>query len=802
MRIAFCIFKYFPHGGIQRDLLKICHACRSRGMRVRIYTIQWLAELPPDADLRIVGTRAGKTANPTDRSLGCLRGGIGHRRRGHEKTRATDRSLGCLQNETGHRRRGHEKTSAADRPLASPDHAASTSGRHCAGPSPDIEICVTPVRALSRHRLYERFAKRVREDLDNRPVALVVGMNKMPGLDVYYAGDSCYREKARAQRGFLHRLLPRHRSLLGSERAVFDPLGHTEILTISPVQTPIFQRHYRTPRERFHPLPPGIERDRAAPSNRRAARARVRGELGLAESERLLLFIGSGFVTKGLIRVLRGMGALPRNLLDETRLYVLGQDKVGYFERTARRLGLADRVRFLGGRDDVPDFLLAGDGLVLPALDEMAGLVILEAMIAGLPALVTENCGYAGYLRDAGAGLITPAPFRQGVFNAQLVELLTSEERGRWSRNGRAVANDANIYRMAPTAADLIKRFARARNVRSADKPQKSPKRAATVGDAATASSSRIGVSTVAQPTADKNPLYLRAGFEGPRSVPKLLAWAETVEGEVYRLAHGRRTQRVLLGGKPYFLKFHSGVGWLEILKNHMVGKRPVLGAENEYQACRHLERHGIRAPRVAAFAAAHGSPAARRSLILCDELAGFISLETIVGQWDATPPDPATLRRLVLAVAAFVRNLHRAGLVHRDLYLCHLWLGTDAWAAGEARLAVLDLHRARILTPMPAYWRKRDLAALLFSALDAPLHRNAWLRFVRVYSGLPLREAFAKDGSFWRSVYRRAVKLYGKGSRKGLVKGHFSGYGSDESAKSTDRIARPQVDEDAYRTR
>ena len=268
--------------------------------------------------------------------------------------------------------------------------------------------------------------------------------------------------------------------------------------------------------------------------------------------------------------------------------------------------------------------------------------------------------------------------------------------------------------------------------------------------------------------------LYLRPELDGPQTADQLFAWAESVEGDVYRQAPGRRTLRVVLGGKPYFLKFHSGVGWLEILKNRLVGKRPVLGAENEYRACRHLERCGVNAPRVAAFAAAPGNPAARRSLVLCDELAGFASLEDVVDQWQAPPPDPVACRRLVVGVAEFVRRLHKAGVVHRDLYLCHLLLRAEAWADGRVELAVLDLHRARIFSAMPDSWRRRDLAALLFSALDAPLLPRAWLRFVRVYTGRPLREVFDNDGAFWRSVYRRAVRLYAKGRRKGIVAGRF----------------------------
>lgn len=265
---------------------------------------------------------------------------------------------------------------------------------------------------------------------------------------------------------------------------------------------------------------------------------------------------------------------------------------------------------------------------------------------------------------------------------------------------------------------------------------------------------------------------YLAPEFAERLGGEDLLRWAESAEGEVFREVKGRSTLRVQIGGQPYFLKRHRGVGWLEILKNWLVGKRPVLGAENEYRACRHLAARNLPAPRVAAFATEGGNPARRRSFVLCDELSGYDSLEAVVADWARQPPSPRARRRLTVAVARFVRRLHEEGVAHRDLYICHLMLDRHKWAQGEARLAVLDLHRARLQPRLSAYWRKRDLAALLFSTLDLDLPARSRLRFLRIYTGRPLREAYGEDPRFWRAVARRAQALHRKAQRQGLTPG------------------------------
>ena len=48
--------------------------------------------------------------------------------------------------------------------------------------------------------------------------------------------------------------------------------------------------------------------------------------------------------------------------------------------------------------------------------------------------------------------------------------------------------------------------------------------------------------------------------------------------GDVFRAREGRRTLRFEAGGRHYFLKYHAGIGWQEIVKNLSQAKLPILG--------------------------------------------------------------------------------------------------------------------------------------------------------------------------------------------------------------------------------
>ncbi|MCY4011832.1 MAG: lipopolysaccharide core heptose(I) kinase RfaP [Gammaproteobacteria bacterium] len=244
--------------------------------------------------------------------------------------------------------------------------------------------------------------------------------------------------------------------------------------------------------------------------------------------------------------------------------------------------------------------------------------------------------------------------------------------------------------------------------------------------------------------------------------------------GEVYRQSENRRTLRCEIAGRGYFAKLHAAVGWREIATSWSTGKRPVIGAADEYRACSRLADAGVLAPGVAAFGESGPSPATQRSLVVCDALDGFVSLEEIANDWARNPRPTAVKRRLLVAVADLASRMHAAGVCHRDFYLCHLLANAAKLSDGDVELAVIDLHRAVVAGQRAPSVRARvrDLAALCYSAEAVPLARTDIARFVATYTGQPPARAVRGQRRFWAAVQRRASRLRVRAVARGLATG------------------------------
>jgi glycosyltransferase involved in cell wall biosynthesis len=154
-----------------------------------------------------------------------------------------------------------------------------------------------------------------------------------------------------------------------------------------------------------------------------------------------LLFLGRINWKKGLDRLLDAAKAVPI-----VKVVIAGNDEEGLtpkLQAQAEQNGIADRVAFRGPVSGAAkeQLLRTSTALVLPSLSENFGNVILEAMAAEMPVIVTPEVGLASDVALAGAGLVTsslPEPLAAAILGI----LDDSEDRAEMGRRGRALVEE------------------------------------------------------------------------------------------------------------------------------------------------------------------------------------------------------------------------------------------------------------------------------------------------------------------------------------------------------------------------
>lgn len=366
MKLAFCIFKFFPFGGLQKDFFRIVQEVKKRGHKVDVFTRQWRGERVPGINLHLLPSRAWTNW-------------------------------------------GHDSN----------------------------------------------FVEEALPTIKKSNFDAVIGFNKMPGLDFYFAGDACLRAKIKNPS---FPISPRIRKKLDLEGKVFSPQSKTYIFLLLQRQAEEFRKFYNTPPERLHILPPYLDPTRISPNNAFQIREDFRRRIGIDDDQNLILFVGSDFKKKGLDRALKAFQNLSKKIRAPSRFFVLGEGKINSYKILSGLLGIKSQIQFLGGRNDLSEWLLAADLLIHPARIENTGLVILESISSGLPVLATDVCGYAPYIQESNCGKIISSPFEQRDLNSALEKMLTSPLKNSWRENGLQFGKKLATFRMEKTVVDLLER--------------------------------------------------------------------------------------------------------------------------------------------------------------------------------------------------------------------------------------------------------------------------------------------------------------------------------------------------------
>jgi UDP-glucose:(heptosyl)LPS alpha-1,3-glucosyltransferase len=294
------------------------------------------------------------------------------------------------------------------------------------------------------------FAAACERALAEHPDYVSIGFNKTWGQDILYPLGGLHAasaaHNARKHGGPLTRAAYRlikgldlcHWSFLALERRQY--LGTTSPLIV--VNSDMVRNHFRE----FYDISPddirvvrsAIDLHRFAAPDRLKLRAEWRQTWGIAADETVALFIAMNYRLKGLEPLLHAVQLLP--MREKFRLLVAGSPRIGRWERLARHLGIASRVKFLGPRRDAHNCYFAADFLVHPTFYDPCSLVVLEALACGLP-VVTSRFNGAGELLDPSCeGFVVDDPHDHTQLAWCLAQLLNSSRRATCAQAARKAA--------------------------------------------------------------------------------------------------------------------------------------------------------------------------------------------------------------------------------------------------------------------------------------------------------------------------------------------------------------------------
>ena len=248
------------------------------------------------------------------------------------------------------------------------------------------------------------------------PYDVIQGFSQTFYHTVYRDGSGCRQDYRELYLDAVRRSpLARLRARLGLtdwitmriEKARYVERPQRVIVAISSFVRDQILRRYPVRPETVRVVYSGVDCDRFHPAKRDAGRALLAGIAGATAdpAARWIAFVGNDYLRKGLDILLDALALLVRGgtrLRARPYLAVVGRDAdADRFETRARSLGIADRVRFLGPRQDIPEILAGSDVLCLPTRFDAYANVSSEALASGTPVIASATSGASELIRPA-----------------------------------------------------------------------------------------------------------------------------------------------------------------------------------------------------------------------------------------------------------------------------------------------------------------------------------------------------------------------------------------------------------------
>ncbi len=304
------------------------------------------------------------------------------------------------------------------------------------------------------------FARAIREWAANHPEWLLFSLERVPGAEVYRAGDGVHAEWLLHKRSLrprtwpLDALRPLNLAYLHLEQAMFGSPRLRFVIANSIRGREEIVRRFGLPSEKIHVVHNGIDLARFPLDRKADARGRLRMRFGIPEGETVLLFVGSGFARKGVGTIARAARLLVERGCDPFRVVLVGKGDPSAYVRSAGPA--SGRLLFTGPVAEADDLFLGADAFLFPTLYEPFSNACLEAMAAGLPVITTTVNGASEVLLEGESGFLLEDPLDAATLADRVERLLSSDLRRRMGEQARRAAEFHPVERNTRETLEVL----------------------------------------------------------------------------------------------------------------------------------------------------------------------------------------------------------------------------------------------------------------------------------------------------------------------------------------------------------
>jgi UDP-glucose:(heptosyl)LPS alpha-1,3-glucosyltransferase len=288
-------------------------------------------------------------------------------------------------------------------------------------------------------------------------------------FDLVHSHERIFRMDLMTFHGIPHRTWirdMRQKSMSGFDRATcwaekkgIDNPALKKILPVSILVKKELFKSYAISEDRVSVMHPGVSISRFSRLDARSCRERIRARHGLSASDVVICFVGMNFEIKRLDLTLQAIAGMKHDGFFPAlpRLLIVGKGNSGPYLKMAQDLGIRDQIVFAGITDEVEAFYLASDLFVMPSRMDTFGLVVLEAMAAGLPVVISATVGAADLVAHGVNGFILPDNPSAQDMTQPLIRLMNPELRRSMGEAARQVAGNHDWDKVAGKMAGIYR---------------------------------------------------------------------------------------------------------------------------------------------------------------------------------------------------------------------------------------------------------------------------------------------------------------------------------------------------------